>query len=683
MSGRTAGPARTRAARPPAPADGTVVPAALHPRSLAGLPALLALLVTGLAAAQAAPSDPKTAAPAAVDPAAALPGPAPGPLELAVDARDAGQRLLRARLRIPARPGPLALTYPRWLPGTHGPTGDITSVVGLEFRAGDAILPWRRDPVEMHVFHLEVPPGAGAVEVSLEFLSAIPGAGFTQPVSFSPHLGMFRWHELLLYPVAADTGQLQVVASLRPPAGWQYATSLPAADDAPAMPDAPVRFRPVSLDTLVDSPVLLGRHLRVFPLVAGPRPVDMAVAADTPEALAVPDSALAFLRRLVAETDAVFGARHFERYRFLVALSDTISHFGLEHHDSSQNRMPERSFTDPVLSRLWLDLLTHEYVHSWIGKYRRPAGLATRGYLEPMAGELLWVYEGLTQYLAQTLSARSGLWTDERYRDQLAQAVAWYQAQPGRAWRPLADTAVAAQRFGSAPAAWSSYRRALDYYNEGWLLWLEVDIRLRQASGGRRSLDDFLRDFAGPPPAPRQVRAFTAADIHAGLSAVVDSDWAAYFKDRLDTTGSPLPLAGIEAGGWTLDFNAEANQHLKDLAGGDDPRVTDFSFSLGIRLLPDGTVQDVLMGSPAGQAGLAPGRKLLAVNGRRYSPERLREAIAAAARGGPLDFIAENGEFYDTLSVTYRNGLREPHLRRLPGREDWLGRQLAPRVRLK
>jgi predicted metalloprotease with PDZ domain len=580
----------------------------------------------------------------------------------------------------PPRRAPLTLAYPRWLPGTHGPTGDITSVVGLEFRAAGAVLPWRRDPVEMHAFHLDVPAGADAVEVSLEFLSAIPGAGFTQAVSFTPHLGMFRWHEVLLYPAEADTGRLQVAASLRLPAGWRYATALPGGDDASAAGDVPVRFRPVSLDTLVDSPVLMGRHLKIFPLAEGPRPVDMAVAADSPEALAVPDSSLDFLRRLVVETDAVFGTRHFDRYRFLVALSDSISHFGLEHHESSQNRMPERSFTNPVLSRLWLDLLAHEYAHSWVGKYRRPVGLATRGYLEPMAGELLWVYEGLTQYLANILSARSGLWTEERYRDQLAQAVAWYQVQPGRSWRPLADTAVAAQRFGSAPAAWSSYRRALDYYNEGWLLWMEVDFRLRQASGGRRSLDDFLRSFAGPPPAPRQVRTFTAADIHEQLTAIADADWPAFFRERLETTGSPLPLAGLETGGWSLHFDGETNQHIGDLAAGNEPRVTDLSFSLGLRLLPDGTVQDVLRGSPAERAGLTPGRKLLAVNGRRYSAERLREAVIAAAAGSSLDFITENGEFYDSLSVEYRDGLREPHLRRLPGRQDWLSPQVAPRV---
>jgi predicted metalloprotease with PDZ domain len=593
------------------------------------------------------------------------------PIELSVDATDAARKLLHAKMRIPASPGALTLVYPKWLPGEHGPTGPITDVVGVRFTAGGKPLAWSRDPVDMYAFHLDVPAGADAVEAAFDFLSPSTPRGFSSAASATPHLAMLTWNQLLLYPQGAKSDDVTFKPSLRLPAGWTYGTSLVTARETAEG----IEFEPVSLTMLVDSPVLAGEYFRKVPL--GKPDVELDIAADSAAALAIAPEQVEQLRKLVEQADALFGARHFDRYRFLLTLSDHVAHFGLEHHQSNDTRFGERALLDETLRRLSIATLSHEYVHSWNGKHRRPAGLATPNFQEPMQGELLWVYEGLTQYLGYLLAARSGLWTPEQYRDRVARVGAELEQRPGRAWRPLADTAVAAQLLYGAPDAWASYRRGTDFYNEGWLLWLDVDTLIRQETRGRRSLDDFCRAFLGGTAAPPGVRTYTLDDVVKALNDVHPQDWRAFLTTRVSSTGMS-PLGGIERGGYRLAFSDVRNQYLEDLEGG-EAELTEAAFSIGLRLNEEGEVQDAVPGTPAYDAGVAPGMKVIAVNGRRYSADVLRDALMpTGAAPATLTLLVENDDFFTQHSFSYQGGLRDPHLERDAGKPALLDQIIAP-----
>jgi len=595
------------------------------------------------------------------------------PITLSVDASDAPRKLLRARLSIPAAPGELTLVYPKWLPGEHGPTGPITDLVGLKMSAAGKPVTWRRDPDDMYAFHLEVPAEAGSVEVSLEFLSATSAAGFTSAASATPHLALLTWNQLLLYPQGPSSDALTFKADLRPPAGWKYGTALPVAGES----EGRVEFAPVSLTTLVDSPVLTGEYFRSVPLG---RNVQLDLAADSAAALDISPEVTARLKKLVAEADVLFGARHFENYHFLLTLSDHVAHFGLEHHQSNDTRLPERTLVEEALGNLGLWVLSHEYVHSWNAKYRRPAGLATPDFQSPMRGELLWVYEGLTQYLGNMLAARSGLWTPKQYTERLAQVAAYLDHLPGRTWRPLVDTGVAAQLLFPAPGEWAAYRRGVDFYNEGWLIWLDADTLIRQQTGGRRSLDDFCRRFHGGTSGPPVVKTYTFEDVVTALDEVAPHDWRTFFNTRINSTDFHAPLDGIERGGWRLVYNDTRNEYLEN-AESQAPSFTEAGYSIGVRIAEDGTLRDVIPGMPAFKAGVGPGMKLIAVNGRRWSPVVLRDALKAGETGpGELALLVENEEFFKTFSFEYRDGLREPHLERESSKTDLLGKILAPRA---
>jgi predicted metalloprotease with PDZ domain len=610
-----------------------------------------------------------------------------GPLiTLDVDAREAARHLLHARLTIPVAPGALTLVYPKWLPGNHGPTGPVADLAGIRMSIDGKPVAWQRDSVDLYAFHLTVPDGARRLEVALDFLSGLPDAGLSSPASLTTELALLKWSQLVLYPAGANPDELEVETSLQLPAGWQFATALnPAAGDTTT---AAIRFAPVSLSTLVDSPLLAGRYFQEITLDDSARPVRMAVAADSAAALKISPETGQQLRRMVRETDALFGARHFRRYTFLVALSDQVAQFGLESHESSENRVAENSFTNPAVGMLEFYVLPHEYVHSWNGKFRRPVGLATPDFQAPMRGDLLWVYEGLTQYLGHLLAARSGIWSAARYRDRLAQSAAYYSLQPGRRWRALGDTAIAAQQLRSASPLWRSYRRSADYYNEGALVWLEADMLIRQESGGRRSLDDFCKAFFGGQSGPPAVVTYTEDDIYAALSAVLPWDWRQFFTARITAINPPPPVGGLTSGGWRLRFGAERNGFLQDIETLDPSGMVELAYSLGIRVNGAGLVDDLILGTPADAAGIAPGMFVRAVNGRRWSVSRLREAIAAGqedagskGKGSPISLLVENGDRFTTVDLRYADGLREPQLERLPSGPDRLGASIAPRAR--
>ena len=598
------------------------------------------------------------------------PPPSPVPITVQVDASEAARRILHTRLSVPVQPGPVKLFFPKWIPGEHAPTGPINSVVNLRFTANGQPVAWRRDPLDMYTLLCDAPAGTASLEVAFDDLVPTQEGGFSSGTSTSATLALLNWNQLVLYPAGAPSDQIAFRASLTLPAGWQIGTALPVE----AREGDTVRFRPVSLTTLVDSPVVAGQHYRNVPLTApGVVPSnEIDVVADSAVALALPDEEVAHYKQLVAEGSALFGTTHYERYHFLVGLSEHIEHSGVEHHESSLNTMPERTFMEKDSRLGWSGLLPHEFVHSWNGKFRRPAGLATPDYQTPMQDDLLWVYEGLTNYLGEVLTTRAGLNSPEYGRENLASTAAAMDNRAGRRWRPLQDTATGAVVLYGAGSEWANLRRSVDFYPEGSLLWLEVDTLIRQRSNGERSLDDFCRAFHGGQSGPPRVVPYTFDDVVNTLNGVVAHDWRGFLRGRLDTPSPHAPLGGIENAGWKLVYTDQPN---KDEEYRDTERKTlTLNYSLGLSLKEDGTVIDVVGDGPAFAAGVSPNMKLVAVNGRAWTPKGLKEAMAAgkAAGSAALELLMVNDDYYRTFRVDYHGGERYPHLERVEGKPDLL-----------
>jgi predicted metalloprotease with PDZ domain len=581
------------------------------------------------------------------------------PIQIRVDATDAPRKIYHAELTIPAAPGPLNLFYPKWIPGEHAPTGPITDLAGLKFSARGQTLQWTRDSVEMFEFHLTVPPGADSVDVKLDFLSTPDASGFSAAASATSELAVVSWNQLLLYPQGKPSDEVQIEAQIRLPEDWKFGTALPVA----RVNGSSVEFRPVALTTLVDSPLLTGRHFREFDLTPGTKPAHyLDVAADTDEALNASPEVIEKFRQLITEARALFGATHYSNYHFLLALSDQIAHFGLEHHESSDDQARENYLVDDTSLMAGAALLPHEYVHSWNGKYRRPEGLATRDYEEPMKGDLLWVYEGLTEYLGWVLAARSGLITPDLNRQFLALSAAMLDNRVGRSWRSLEDTAVAAQLLYDARPDWESLRRSVDFYEEGALIWLEADTVIRKQTQGRKSIDDFCRTFAGAPSGPPQVKPYTLDNVIETLNTIAPYDWKTFFHSRVDRIGGGAPLGGIVAGGYMLAFQDRPSQALR--AAEETHQYTDLDDSIGLKLSPEGTVMDVIPDKPAARAGIGPGMRITAVNQRRYSADVLREEIRNTRPSGTLDLLVAHGKQSADYKVNYQDGERYPVLER-------------------
>ncbi len=586
------------------------------------------------------------------------------PLTIAVDARDARRGLFHTTVTMPAHAGAMRFVYPKWIPGEHLPSGPIEEMLGLRVTAGGQTLAWRRDPVDMFAFDIDVPKGATSVDVSFDYVSppAGYGSGYGESPNATQHLLDLPWNHVVVYPAGLRTDAIEVQASVRLPQGWNFETALPVAKKNG---DA-IDFTAVSLTTLIDSPLIAGEHFRAISFTDD---VKMGIVADTDAALALPPERIAQLTKLVAQTEALFGAHHYRTYRWLVSLSDLVGSQGLEHHESSDNRFAEHGFTDPELQKLTIGTLTHEFTHSWNGKYRRPAGLATPDYQQPMLGELLWVYEGMTRYLGDfVLVSRSGVRAPELVREHVAFVAANLDRnRTGRNWRPLADTAAGAGSIGGAPFAWTAYRRAFDYYDESLLVWLDVDTAMRQKSGGRKSMDDFARAFFGPPSSAPMVKPYTFDDVVAALNGVVANDWAAFLRDRVYRVTPHPPLGALEAAGWKLVYDDQPNDYMKP-RDYSSHRV-DVTFSIGILFHDDGKIDDLTPGTPAAEAGLMPGMTVTSINGRKWSADAVREELAAKK---PLEVIAGYGEHVGTYRIDYRGGLQYPHLERVEGKADLL-----------
>ncbi len=594
-------------------------------------------------------------------------------VELDVDAREAPRRIYRATLTIPVKPGPLTLCYPKWIPGTHAPSGPLDAVAGITIRAAGKSVPWRRDEIDAYLLHCQVPDGVDTVAVALTL--AMPSGGRW---SATPHLAAFNWNQVVLYPKGTPASRLQVRARLRLPAGWKLGTALPIAKQD----EAGTQFRPVSLETLIDSPVLCGEHFREIAIGPATEPRHfLCLAGDSEAAVVRNDQFKNGCDRLVAEAGALFGGRHYHSYRFLLALSDRLSFSGLEHHESSDNHGPERALLEAGGRNIAGYLFAHEYVHSWCGKYRRPADMITEDFNQPQRTRLLWVYEGLTDYLGFVLAGRAGFWTPETCRDHLAMVAESMSNRKGRSWRPLDDVAVAAHSLGRS-GEWASWRRTtFDYYWEGVLLWLDVDTLIREKTGGKRCLDDFCRRFFGGTGEPR-VQPYTFADITAALAEIAPHDWNAFLTRRVAVSADEAPLDGVRRAGWRVGYGTEPSAWLKTWSG--MGKQIDLSSSLGLALRPDGTVADVIPHKAADKAGLAPGMKLIAVNGRRWTEPRLADALKQGVRTRKIELLIENGDLFRTYTLAYQDGSRYPRLERISqGEREMLSQLLAPLVKDK
>ncbi len=639
-------------------------------KSTAWMMALGATLVTGLAEAQGAPQP----APAAPPIEAPRDVPYPGVIRLAVDATDLAHAIFSVRETIPvAGPGPMTLLFPKWLPGNHSPTGPIDKLAGLVVTAGGGPVPWRRDPVDVNAFHVDVPAGANALDLSFQFLS--PVSTREGRVMMTPDMLSLEWDTVVLYPAGYFSRQITVAPSVKLPAGFTAASAL---ETTGASGDQ-ISFRPTTLNTLVDSPLIAGRYFRRFDLdPGGPAPVHLDVIADRPDELAATESEIAAHKALVKQAYALFASHHYDHYDFLFSLSDKMGGIGLEHHQSSEDGTIPNYFTDWATTPAGRDLLAHEYTHSWNGKFRRPADLWTANFNVPMRDSLLWVYEGQTQYWGYVLAARSGLLSRQDALDAIAGVAATYDHRAGRSWRDLEDTTndpiIAMRR----PLSWLSWQRAEDYYSEGQLVWLDADTLIRKLSSGRRSLDDFAKAFFGVDNGSFVTDTYTFDDVVAALNAVQPYDWATFLHVRLQGRGPGAPLDGLARGGYRLIYTPVESPYF---ASAEKIRkITDFGFALGLTVGKEGVLTDVAWDGPAFKAGLTAGTQIVAVNGDVYDPDLLKDAVKAAkASTAPITLLVKDNDRYRTVAVDYHGGPRYPHLEAAGGGRASLDDILRPK----
>ena len=621
----------------------------------------------------AAETLPQPAPPApAIDPPSDVPY--PGLIVLKVDATDLPHAVFRAHETIPvAGPGPLTLLYPRWLPGNHSPTGPIDKLAGLTISAGGKPLAWRRDPVEVHAFHVEVPVGVSAIDVELQFLS--PVSTREGRVMMTPEMLSLQWNTVALYPAGHFSRQVKIQASIAVPPGFTLATALETESSA----DGVTTFKPTTFETLVDSPLIAGKYFRRFDLDPGaPVRVSLDVIADRPEELAATPPQVAAHQALVQQAVKLYGSRHYGHYDFLFSLSDRLGGIGLEHQQSSEDGSSPRYFLDWDKAPAGHDLLAHEYTHSWNGKFRRPADLWTPSFNVPMRGSLLWVYEGQTQYWGYVLAARSGLLTKQQALDAIALTAATYDNRVGRGWKPLEDTTndpVIAMR---RPQSWLSWQRSEDYYSEGQLVWLDADTLIRQLSGGKRSLDDFARTVFGVDDGSTVTHTYVFGDIVAALQAVQPYDWAGFLHQRLEGHGPGAPLDGLQRGGYRLIYTETPTDYAKSAET--RRKTTDLSFSLGMTIGKDGALTDVQWEGPAFKAGLTEGTQIVAVNGEAYVADDLKDVVKRARDGAaPIDLLVRNKDQFRTVRLDYHGGLRYPRLETIEGAAPLLDAILSPR----
>ena len=597
------------------------------------------------------------------------------PIEITADLSDAPRKLFHAEIDFPVSPGPVTLISPEWIPGHHMPGGPaaVTSVV---FTANGKTLEWRRDDVNMYEFHLTIPPGVTTLHAHVESIAAR---------RVSQRLAALEWEALLLYPAHVPVKDISIQPSVKVPAGWGIGTALkPMGGGAYPVPEAgsTTKFAITTVEQLEDSPILTGLYFHEYPLAPTISPKHLLdVAADAPEDAIMRPAVLAEVANLVREADALYASHHYNEYHFLLTLSDVAGGMGLEHGQSSDNGTGEKGFADDVHQLPESDLLSHEFTHSWNGKYRRPAGLYQPDFATPMHGSMLWVYEGMTEYWGNVLAARSGLKNPQEYKDVLAGTAAELDYTRGREWRPTEDTAVAASVLRGGNPAWSNWRRGQDYYFEGEMLWLDADTLIRKMTDNKKSLNDFVKIFLGNGgnTGPLIVT-YTFDELVQDLNQVVPYDWAKFLHDRVDKINPHVDVAGLEQGGYKLVYHDKPSKSERMIAAAGGRRSgEDCWYSIGLRLGPDGTISDVLWNGPADKAGLAPGEKIMAVNDKVYSGDALREAIREAKDPAKqIKVIVQADSFVSTAQIDYHDGERYPALERVDGTPAYLDDIIKP-----
>jgi predicted metalloprotease with PDZ domain len=590
---------------------------------------------------------------------AAAGGVAQSRISVDVDASEAARGILHVTEKMSVTPGRFAIFYPKWIPGEHSPTGPINNMINLRISANGKPIAWSRDNVEMFAFWCDVPRGVTSLDISFDDTEDF---GSTH----TANLARIKWNRLVFYQRGVTQNKIGVTASLKAPAGWQYATALPMANETGGV----AHFGAVDLETFVDSPAIIGRFFKKIPLTDSGTLQEMEIAADNEDALQYSPEMLAGWKNLIRQAHLAFGGQHYNSYRFLLTLSDEGGDEGLEHHQSSEDGTALNALKGGEESLDLGDLLGHEYTHSWNGKYRRPATLYTPDFEKPMEGELLWVYEGLTEYMGYVLPTRSGLWTAEDFRETIAYDAAMMATQGGRNWRPVVDTARAVQFTYGEPRGWRNARRGVDYYYEGDLVWLEVDTLIQKQTGGKKSIDDFLHIFHGGNSGP-QVVPYTFNDVVAALNKVTPYDWATFLRQRIYDVKSDAPNGGITNGGYRLEYSSTPNVRI---AGQEKWRgYRNYIYGIGMMVADNGTISDVRPDSPAWKAGLAPGMKILGRNNQPFSNDALAEVITAAATSTlSISLQVDNAGVVGNYNFDYHGGLKYPHLVRADGQPDYI-----------
>ena len=593
-----------------------------------------------------------------------------GTLAVEVDLTDLDRKIMQVRQVMPVAAGPLTLLYPQWQPGTHSPTGRVARLSGLQITADGKPLTWTRDPVDVFAFHLTVPTGVASLNVVFQHLSPVTNA--SGRVVMTPEIIGLQWSTVVLYPAGHYASAITVKASAKLPSDWKIASALDLVKRDAMRTGDWYEFKPVSLETLVDSPLWAGKHFKRFELDTQNRaPVYLNVFADNAAELEAAPEHIEAHKQLVSQTDRVFASRHFARYEFLLAISKHLSFFGLEHSESSENVLRLGYFTDWKKTSAGRTLLPHEYAHSWNGKFRRPADLWTPNFNVPMQDSLLWIYEGQTQYWGHVLAARSGIVPLADSFDSLARTAASLDTRSGRVWRNLQDTTNEPLISQRSPQDWSDWQRREEYYEEGLLVWLDADTKIREMTQDTRSLDDVAKAFFGVQDGRVAVVTYTFEDYVSALDSVAPpADWAAFLRQRLDTNTKTTLLDGIKRGGWRLAFSETQSEYSKSLEGAF--KFTDFSHSLGFSLDKDAKFDGILWNGFAFKAGLTVGMQLIAVNSVAFKAEDLRAAITAAKDGSGVELLVKVDNRYKTVKIDYRGGQRYPKLERIEGTPDRL-----------
>lgn len=641
-------------------------------RSLAAALFLSTAIASPLLAQEAIRSKP-TALP--VNDATPAPQDAPypgGTIKLEVDASDTTQRIFRVKETIPvATSGPMTLLMPEWLPGNHAPRGAIEKLSGLTITANGQNVPWKRDPLNVFGFVIDVPQGAKNIVAQFQFLSA------TQPnqgrVVVTPKMLNIQWESVSLYPAGYYTRQIPVQATVTYPAGWQAATALRGRRSGNA-----IAYDVIDYEALQDSPVFAGSHFKAVDLGHN---VTLNIVADDADELDYKPEQMAKHKKLVDEAGALFGAYHFDHYDFLLALTDEMGGIGLEHHRSSENQVEPGYFKKWESGEALLDrnLLPHEFTHSWDGKFRRPDLLWTPDFNVPMQDNLLWVYEGQTQFWGYVLGARSGMFSKAETLDAYAQIAAKLDTAVGRQWRAMEDTTHDPIMSARRPKGWSSQQRSEDYYNEGLMIWLEADAIIAKATAGKKGLDDFAKAFFGVKPGDWGQMVYNRQDVINTLNGVAPYDWAGFFRTYVDSPTKETPKGGFTMGGYKLVYGDTPNAITKAAEGAN--KMVDQSFGLGLIVKNDGEISGVVWDSAAFKAGLAVGSKILAINGDEYSGDVLKAAVTQAKDAKkPMQIILKQDKYYRTLTLDYSGGLRYPRLEKTGEGEGSLDKLLKPRT---